>query len=134
MKRKDVYVGTLKKCINKLSYDLHGDSFYEGHFRIGSIEVGETRKNAVIFSEKEILIKIDDNKYVLLESINSLLDEIKMDLGIRANILYTYPERDGDLFVDKNSLVSYYEQNKVEKVRVKTLKKDVLFNSGIKRK
>ena len=81
MKQKDIYVGTIKKCINVENYNRYGERQFEGDCQVGSVTLGHINYWAEIAIENAVLIKTKKNNYVLLNNIETLKERILTDLG-----------------------------------------------------
>lgn len=125
MKNRDVFVGTIKKCNDLYCYKKYGETRYVGDFALRNIEVGQIQHYTDVVDDKAILIKIDEDKYVWLNSVMTIFDELLVDIGIPVNTISTVPSTDNELFVDKKSLVQYFDHSGDKKLKVKTLKKIV---------
>ena len=99
VKGDNVYTGTLKVCLNVEGYETNGDSKI-----ISSVsEDGKVVGNTDVVEENAILIRIKDNVFVTLnDAINNGL--------IKSKRLNTFPSKDGELFVDKKTIVPYYSE------------------------
>jgi len=125
MKKSDIFVGTIKKCNSLFYYKEYGEERYVGDFIIGHTEIGSIHKYVNIVCDKAILIKVNENKYMWLNLLTTLTDEILVNLGIPVKVINTFPSADNDYFVDKNSLNPYFENNEKTKISVKSLKKTI---------
>ena len=125
MKSDRVYLGTIKKCTNLFGYERYGDSRYSGDFRICSTEVGFMVSYADIVSEQALLIKVNEDKYIWVDSL-ACLDELFVNLGIPVKTLDTTPIVDNQLFVDKSTLEPFKINDKNVSVgKVRTLRYSV---------
>jgi hypothetical protein len=103
VKGDNVYTGTVKICINIKGYEEHGDSRFVPFVRINSMVEGDIINNTDIIEENAVLIRVNDNTFV-----NAREAEKK---GIfKSKRLSTFPEKDGDLFVDKKTIVPYFSE------------------------
>ena len=134
----NIFIGTIKQCIE---YKYHNTNFsilnpnnnlLEHHISFDTIVV---EKNAV-------LIQVCNDGYVNLNTLNSVLDELKVKKQITKPIFYsdelvlgTVPSGKHCLFVDNNSLQPYVPLEKdfteFTNVSVKQLKKKILLDSRI---
>ena len=126
MKRKDIFIGKVKKCNNVYGYKQYGDSRYVADFRINKTEFGYVENNAYVVDEVAVLIRATDDKYVWLKTVCGLIDEVKVNLGFEVSSLSVTPTRDGELFVDSSSLIQYYEEDLDKTLSVKRLRLDTL--------
>ena len=130
MKQEDIYVGTIKKCINVEKYNRYGERQFEGDCQVGSVTLGHINYWAEVSIENAVLIKTKKNNYILLNNIENLKERLLTDLGYEVYPLKTYPSRDGQYFVDKNSLQPYFAKKKQEEnIKVKQLKRIVSQNN-----
>lgn len=127
MKRENVFVGNIKNCISFELYKHCADkNGFIPYFKINSMTVGESCLTTYI--KQAILIKVSENKYIWLDTVNTFIDELKCDLGFGLKMLNTYPTEENLTFVDEASLKPYFKNNfsnESKNIRVKTLKKEV---------
>lgn len=126
MKREDIFIGRIKKCRNVYLYKQYGDSRYVPDFSINKTEFGTIENYAYEVDSCAILIKATENQFIWLNSLTSFFDEAKVNLGFSVNALETLPTQDGELFVDIDSLVPYYEDGLDKNISVKRLRMDTL--------
>ena len=126
MKREDIFIGKIKKCRNVYQYKQYGDSRYVPDFSINKTEFGTIENYAYVVRDVAVLIKATENKYIWLNTLTSFIDEVKVNLGIEVNALNCEPTQDGELFVDIDSLVPYYEDELDKNISVKRLRMDTL--------
>lgn len=116
MKKEDIYIGTIKKCNDWYNYTTRGEKYVTDNKQFNTVEVIEN--NAV-------LIKIGETEFIPLKSLNTFVDDILIDLGKKIAVIYIEPEFNNNLFVDKETIVPYYSNNLEEKIKIKTLRKDI---------
>lgn len=133
MKKENIFVGEIRKCIDYESYLKHGENYYIADFELKSktskIEFGTSISTYKIIKENAILIKINDDRYIWLDTVLNPIDALFVDLGFNFDSLDTKPTEKNMVYVSSSSLKSYYdkeEQN--QKIRVKKLKHDVLLD------
>ena len=129
MHSKDIFIGTIKKCTNLYGYENYGDEHFVPEFQICSTIHGSLRKYVEKIDEKAILIKVDDNNYVWLESINSKIDEFLINRGFAMNTIGVSPVSNNSLFVDKETLKPYFDKE-IDNLKVKDVK---LLTLGLKK-
>lgn len=127
MLRENIYVGNIKKCVNYKRYKEDGEKTFLPSFEISSqtssIVEGSVVPNSKILYEKELFVKIDDDKYIPLFELESLLRRIAFDFNLYQNYLTTYPTFDKLCYVDETSLEPLYTKE-VGKQKVK-LRKEI---------
>lgn len=132
MNTNQIYIGTIKKCKNVYLYENHGEKRYIGDFIINHTECGYIDNIVETITDEAILIKTNTNKYVWLNQIESLKDEILLEIGLPNKIINSLPIKDNDLFVDESTLIPYF-QNKTDKnISIGKLKKKVLTDPRLK--
>lgn len=132
MNTNQVYIGTIKKCKNIYLYEKHGEKRYIGDYIINHTEYGYIDNIVEIITDQAVLIKMNDNKYVWINQIESLKDKLLVNLGITSKIINDYPIMDKDLFVDKNTLIPYFKNENEDKISIGKLKKKVLIDPRLK--
>lgn len=82
-------------------------------------------KNIIIFNSSEsVLIKVGEDKYVPLSTINNIIDEIIAYIGLSKYILRLYPTKNNPFYIEKDSLLPYFDEDeKNEKLTLQKLKK-----------
>lgn len=103
VKGDNVYTGTIKICINIKGYEEHGDSKFVPFVRINNMVDGEIIHNTEVIEENAVLIRVKDNTFVTVK------DALKNGI-LKSKKLSTFPDNDGDLFVDKKTIVPYYSE------------------------
>ena len=109
MKKKDIYIGTILKNENK---------------------------EVKTFQKYNQLLDIGNGYYINLDWIKSLKDKIKLYKGLVTNkysdelVIYNMPPEYG-IFVDQESLVPYYKEDKDKNIGVNTAQKDKLMDVRI---
>ena len=131
IKNAEVYIGTIKECIDVKKYKLYGDKrtvmATEWKTMTTKFQCGFQENYTKIINQQAIIIKTEDNE--LYEYKLKLEDNIKLKNPIFS--ILTEPEDNEDIFLDENTLVPYYEkQPKVLSLR--KLKKDLLEDPNIK--
>lgn len=134
MRKNQVYTGDIKKCTSYEPYLEVGGSRTFGYVITGINYQSE------IFKKKTILIKLKNGKYVDIDSLNSIMDYIKiykdnlllnseiynMDLYTKLSglLLNTSPSDINSLYVDNNSIKPYFEEDDKKHISVLKLKKE----------
>jgi len=121
MQRKNIFIGTIKRCNDLYFYRKYGDEHYFGDFRMGHCEIGSTHKYVDTINEKAILIKVDKSNYIWVDLITNKIEEVLVNLGISVNTINTIPSYDGDLFVDEKTLEPAFKDNK-NRISIKKVK------------
>ena len=103
VKGDNVYTGTIKICINIKGYEEHGDSKFVPFIRINNMVDGEIIHNTEVIEENAVLIRVKDNTFVTVK-------DAKKNGILKSKKLSTFPDNDGDLFVDKKTIVPYYSE------------------------
>ena len=131
MNYESLYVGTIRTCINKELYDRYGEIYYEGSYDKKMIEFNKIRHNVKTIDTSAIVVKTYDGKYVLLRDINkSYKTRLLAELGLFPREIKTFPEEDGDIFVEEESLIKY--ETEEENMSLKRINRQLLFDSRIK--
>ena len=132
MNTNQIYIGTIKKCKNVYLYENHGEKRYIGDFIINHTECGYIDNIVETITDEAILIKTNTNKYVWLNQIESLKDEILLEIGLPNKIINSLPIKDNDLFVDESTLIPYFQNEKDKNISIGKLKKKVLTDPRLK--
>lgn len=105
MKLEQIFVADLRKCTG-----WHFDGVYLNDF-------GRISADSEFFKQNAILIKISDNQYIDLETLESTLDYIKvrcittLDRSyVGGLIIPTFTFNPGAIFVDESTLKPYLPQ------------------------
>lgn len=125
MNKNDIYVGTIKKCLDLDKYKKYGKSFLE------PMSKPDLNSTIIVHIEQAILIKTTHG-YVRIEDLGRLFVNTKLKYELFDYILFDEPEQSGDLFVDNSTLIPYYNEKVDTYISVKTLKKQLLLDSRIK--
>ena len=132
MNTNQIYIGTIKKCRNIYLYEKHGEKRYIGDFIINHTECGYIDNIVETITDEAILIKTNTNKYVWLNQIESLKDEILLEIGLPNKIINNLPIKDNDLFVDESTLIPYFQNETDKNISIGKLKKKVLTDPRLK--
>lgn len=127
----NVYIGSINKCIAKSNFCSKP---YIAKLYNGKDIVEHFIEKNLPYKEDAILLKIAEDGYVDLDTLNTILDEIKIkrnltkDGGFKLDslILTTEPHKLGSLYVDESTLMQYRPLEDRKKTTVKKLKKAVL--------
>lgn len=122
MKNYDVYVGTIRKCINVDGYKKYGNI----NNKINEYNDGEVF--ARVYEADAILLKAK-NGYVWLKDVTNAVEETLTELGVFNKALPDYPLNDDDLFVEINSLRPFYMDDEKKNVKIKQIKRNPHANS-----
>lgn len=131
MKIEQIFIGDIRKCTKYEMHTTFSSNTYIDDQCIGCDSFGYLCIDDEIHKKDAILIKIENGGYVDLERFNSVFDYIKIyrDLtkdGYRLGglMMSTSAHCIGSLFVDKESLKSYYpDKQQTNNISVRQLKK-----------
>lgn len=123
IKQSDIFIGTIKKCNDFYYFKKYGESRFVPSYRIRSTVVGSTHYYVDVVEENTLLIKVDDDNYVRVKSLDGFFEIFFANRGIAFHTIGTKPCFDGDYYVDKKTIVPYFKSDEKEKINVKTLKK-----------
>lgn len=133
MKNKNIFVGTIKFCNDLESYKKYGEERFVGDFEICHTQIGSLKTYVQQVDDQAILIKIDEERFIWLKSLTSIIDEILIDFGLPIKVIETSPSMDNCLFIDRSSLRPYFDNNlENNKTSVHKLKRKILLDSRIK--
>ena len=125
MKKSNVFIGTVKQCNNIYWYERRGEKYFDGDFVVGHTTFGRMRSYVDKISDKAILIKVSEGKYIWFDLIDTIKDRILVDLGIAVNVIGTKPHYDREYFVDETTFKPYFKENMNEDINVRTLRKTI---------
>lgn len=131
MNKSDIYVGTIKRCIDIENYKKFGEEYSIPEVKISSMELGILMPTIDIVSEGVVLVKTSKG-YIKLRDIYGLFVDNRLDKGKIKRVLPIEPVENFDLYVDEESLKPYYTEALEEKIKVKNLKDEVLYDCRIK--
>ena len=131
MKNIVIYVGTIKKCLNYENYLKDGDNTFQPDFQINHTQHSFLINNTKIISDQAILIKTKTNNMYRFRINSPILDGIKIYFDIKKYSISNKPNSNHDIFYEENSLKPYYEKQP-KKVKIKTLKHNLLNDARIK--
>lgn len=131
MKKEDIYVGTLMKCVKYENYLKDGERTFVPDFEIGHMKTGHFEYNSRVIKETAMFLKKDDG-YICLDTLKNGVETILVNMGFDINVIYTTPCCDDDYYVLKDSLVPYYSENLKKDVYVKSIKRHALLDPRIK--
>ena len=121
MNRSNIYLGTIKKCIDAYSFERFGDSRYVGSINNPS-NSNEREIYAKPYKHNALLLKNRHDKYIDIDDINGLKDLLLFKIGKSHKILKTKPTKDDELFVDNSTVKPYFkESNNKGKIKYKVL-------------
>ena len=123
IKQCDIFTGTIKKCDDIYFYERYGESRFVPSYRTCSTVVGSTHFYSDVVEENTLLIKVDDDNYVRVQSLNGFFEVLFANRGIAFHTIGTRPHFDGDYYVDKETVVPYFKSNENGRINVKSLKK-----------
>lgn len=115
LKKKQIFVGKVKKCRNYDIYMRSGD---------------ESIDNVENINSYAVLIKVGNKRYIWVNMLN-FFEDFMVNMGYEIKVLCNYPKKDGDLFVDDSDLVPYYDNCDNQNIGVKRLKNIVLMDSRL---
>lgn len=114
MKKSIVYTGHIDVSHNNLKLQEY----------LEKISYLQKLKNILLFNQSEsVLIKVGEDKYVPISTINNFIDEIIAFLGISKYTLRLYPTNSNPYYIDRDSLEPYYnEEENDQRLTLKELK------------
>ena len=121
MNSKDIFIGTIKKCTNLYGYENYGEEHFVPEFQICSTILGSLRKYVEKIDDKAILIKVNDNNYIWLDTINTKKEEFLINRGYAMNTIGIGPVCDNSLYVDVNTLKPLFDKE-IDNLKVKDVK------------
>lgn len=119
MKKKDVYIGTVKKCLSIYRFEKYGDRVMPHDLREFNIEYAVSIDNIKIVDTNAVLIKIGEDEYMWKNNNKSNL----INFGPQFINIKNHPSADFEYFVDETRLKPYFEDDLDENVKVKSLKR-----------
>lgn len=125
MKTKNLFTGTIKKCNNLYYYNQYGEEHYFGDMQIGKIQIGTIHRFVDVIDEKAVLIKVNEDEYIWLNTLTNKIDELFVNIGIpikTINTISTIPYSENSLFVDKNTIEPIF-LNTNDNLSVKKIKR-----------
>lgn len=128
IRRKDIVTGTLKLCKNYDKYMQYGDKRYLGDCQIGHIEFSSIDYYTKIINEKAILIRVPDQRFIIVDSLDTYIEERLVDYGINIKTIGTTPYGDNTLFIEKETIEAYFDSNLDEVIKIKRLKMEIMSN------
>ena len=120
MLTKNVYIGNIKKCFSAGNYKLYGDSRIVDNGRNYGKKSYLTEEYTKVLRENVVLIKVNKDYYIDIKDVNTDIDLV---LYSSKSLIRTEPEEDNELFVDKKSLVPYFDNEVPKRIKIKQLKK-----------
>ena len=125
MKLKKIYTGTIRKCS---AYSLQ--QLYEKSLDTPVSGYSHAHIESKVEKENAILIKIKNGKYVDIDILKTLRDYLNIYFAeLSLPSLSIHPSKEGELFVDKDSLAhysnskDYNKQISLKKIKKKKFKK-----------
>lgn len=122
MRNSDVFIGNIIKVNNATVFN----------------EVGIIANNLSnyweLYKENVILVKTKDDRYIWIMDMNNFVNASLSNLGIINKSMATTPTFDGELIVDEESLVPYYNQedkNYHKRCNIKSLRLKNLLDSRL---
>ena len=134
MKKRNIFIGSIKRCNNIAKYNKYGNSHFFAGFEeypigstIPSFIEGINEKYVESITDQAILIKYDEERYIWL---NSLIDYMFLACKHPINIVRTKPQKDNDIFVDTTcELIPYYQNEETENIGALKLRKEIKTDS-----
>lgn len=121
MKSKNIFTGTIKQCNNLYFYNQYGDEHYFGDLQIGKNQIGTIHRYTEIIDKNAILIKVNEEQYIWIDSLTTKTDEFLVNLGIPTKTIGVIPYSDNSLFVDKKTITPLFKNNN-DNLSVKKIK------------
>lgn len=119
MDKSNVYIGTIKRCLDVEKYKEYGEEYEFPQFEIGSMKIGTILPTVNIYNNQAILIKTSKG-YVELQDVYGLFAKKRIEKN--KWIISNEPQKNGELFVDELTVKPYYLENVEEKINFKRLK------------
>ena len=105
MDKINVYIGTIKKCLNVSAYKKYGDVQFVPYVVINGMADGVMISYTEIVKKDQVLVKQSDLVYNYYDESDKL------------HVVASTPLVNGDLFVDESTLVPYIEkEDKVKSI------------------
>ena len=126
---KEILTGRIERCLDIYHYTMYGKEHVIPDFELGHITCSTFHRYTQTAYEGAILLKIDEENYIWLNAPDEQKNPLSQRLGVLQKHITTTPEKDYDLFVDKESLIPYIptpNQKKKGYIRklTKNMKKD----------
>ena len=126
LRKNNIYLGTIKKCLDAYSFERYGESRYVGHFNKRKYSSDIKEKFAKTYEEKIYLLKGKKEIYIDINDINTFKDLLLFKLGKSKKAMKISPHEDNELYVEKNSLKQLFtDDKKFKKIKLKTLKETI---------
>lgn len=126
---KDIFTGRIERCLSIYHYTKYGKERIVPDCELGHITHSILHRYTQTAYEGAILLKIDEKNYIWLNAPDEQKNPLLQRLGVLQKHITTTPEKDYDLFVDKDSLIPYIptpNQKKTNYIRnlTRNMKKD----------
>ena len=115
MNTKRVFIGDIKQCIKHNRSLICTNTTNVNDESIVTNYYGYSKKSTIVYKKNAILIKINDDYYIDIVKIESLIDLLKLYYGKIINKAYlnkilmtTSPSGISSIYVDKASLKPYF--------------------------
>ena len=132
MKTEQIFTGDIRKCTKYERHTSFESKTYINGVCVDCDSFGHIETDDVLYRENAVLIKIQNGGYIDLDTLNSVLDYIKVKKNIKEDgfilgglILDTSAHCMDSLFVDSESLKPYYNNDKKDNISVRKLRKQV---------
>lgn len=133
MKPEQIFIGNIKKCTKYEEQTTFKCEAYFGDTPIFCDTFGSYTFESELYKENATLIKLKNGGYVDIDNLNTILDYMKMHKDITKNgfrtgglIMSEQVWAKDSLFIDCNSLKSYYQNPEEEKnISIKKLRKNI---------
>lgn len=112
---KEMFTGKIERCLNIYNYIMYGKERLVPDSELGHIKFHTLYQYTQTAYEDAILLKINEDNYIWLNAPQEETTPLLQRLGIFQKHITTTPEKDYDLFIDKNSLIPYFPAPKKEK-------------------
>lgn len=104
---KEIFTGRIERCLNIYHYTKYGKERIVPDSELGHITFNILQRYTQTAYEGAILLKIDEENYIWLNAPDEQKNPLLQRLDILQKHITTTPEKDYDLFVDKDSLIPY---------------------------
>ena len=135
MRNVEIYVGTIKKCLDLENYNKYGDKSekigWEERTKTTVTTSCITTNYTKTINDQAILIKTNLDYFYQFKLTNTFKENLKIVFQDPLSAIPTKPDDDSSIFVDENTLIPYY-QEQPKTLTLRRLKRDLLQDPRIK--
>lgn len=135
MRNVEIYVGTIKKCLDLENYNKYGDKSekigWEERTKTTVTTSYITTNYTKTINDQAILIKTNLDYFYQFKLSNKFKENLKIVFQDPLSAIPTKPDDDSSIFVDENTLIPYY-QEQPKTLTLRRLKRDLLQDPRIK--